>query len=68
MKEHGKSPDSVYSGLKTVFEVIFVAGIDFSFAPHSMDHAPPVSDMPHETAETQRNQQKRRHDVPPDGG
>lgn len=39
-----------------------------SIGAQTQHHAPPVSDMPHETAETQRNQQKRRHDVPPDGG
>ena len=38
------------------------------YGAQNQHHAPPVSDMPHETAETQRNQQKRRHDVPPDGG
>ena len=38
------------------------------YGAQTQHHAPPVSDMPYETAETQRNQQKRRHDVPPDGG
>ena len=38
------------------------------YGAQTQHHAPPVSDMPHETAETQRNQQKRRHDVLPDGG
>lgn len=29
---------------------------------------PPISDTPNETAESQRNQQKKRHIMPPDGG
>ena len=38
------------------------------YGAQTQHHAPPVSDMPHETAETQRNQQKGGTNVPPDGG
>lgn len=39
------------------------------YGAQTQHHAPPVSDMPHETAETQRNQQKRAaRRAAPDGG